>query len=447
MAQDGNSRKGSSRRNPHFYDIMGTEDSDNGPDLTLAPASRSTGRERSANAGRREERTGREERRAERRTGPEPPERNPVWKKNKKPAGRRRRRGSFGNILLGLFLLLLVCGGLYIWHYYSLIQRLPWDPEEVKNEAISEEKAEQMSGYWTVAVFGVDSRDSDVGSGNNADVNIVCNINHDTGEIRLVSVYRDVYLKTGKSNYGKLNSAYMKGGPEQAVKTLNTNLDLDIDDYATFNWKAVAEGVNLLGGLDLEITEPEFEYINAFITETVEATGIGSHQLKHAGMNHLDGVQAVAYGRLRLMDSDYERTARQRKIIALSLEKAKKADWHTVHQIILTVFPQVATSADLEDILTMGRGISRYHIGATYGFPETRSETRIRGASCVVARNLALNVKYLHEFLFGDKDYKPTSNVWELSDHIQKLTGLGEVEREKEDKEDKKDQKDKKESQ
>ena len=191
----------------------------------------------------------------------------------------------------------------------------------------------------------------------------------------------------------------------------------------------MAEGVNLLGGLDLEITEPEFEYINAFITETVEATGIGSHQLKHAGLNHLDGGQAVAYGRLRLMDSDYERTARQRKIIALSLDKAKKADWHTVHQIILTVFPQVATSADLEDILTMGRSISRYHIGATYGFPETRSETRIRGASCVVARNLALNVKYLHEFLFGDKNYKPTSGVWELSDHIQKLTGLGEVER------------------
>ena len=191
----------------------------------------------------------------------------------------------------------------------------------------------------------------------------------------------------------------------------------------------MAEGINLLGGLDLDITEPEFEYINAFITETVEATGIGSHQLKHAGMNHLDGVQAVAYGRLRLMDSDYERTARQRKIISLSLDKAKKADWHTIHQIILTVFPQVATSADLEDILTMGRDISRYHIGATYGFPETRSETRVRGASVVVARNLALNVKYLHEFLFEDKDYKPTSGVWELSDHIQKLTGLGEVER------------------
>lgn len=225
-------------------------------------------------------------------------------------------------MLIGI---LCFAGYSYISSRLDLMQRLPWNPDEIKNVEISEEKQEQMSGYWTIAVFGVDSRNSSVGKGNNSDVNILCNIDQGTGEIRLVSVYRDSYLNiSDKNTYNKINAAYMQGGPEQVVKALNRNLDIDIDDYATFNWKAVADAINILGGIDVEITKSEFYYINAFISETVKATGVASTQLKSAGMNHLDGVQAVAYGRLRLMDTDYARTERQRKVISLAFEKMKK---------------------------------------------------------------------------------------------------------------------------
>ena len=126
----------------------------------------------------------------------------------------------------------------------------------------------------TIMCSGVDSRNSSVGKGNNSDVNILCNIDQGTGEIRLVSVYRDSYLNiSDKNTYNKINAAYMQGGPEQVVKALNRNLDIDIDDYATFNWKAVADAINILGGIDVEITKSEFYYINAFISETVKATG------------------------------------------------------------------------------------------------------------------------------------------------------------------------------
>lgn len=88
---------------------------------------------------------------------------------------------------------------------------------------------------------------------------MVCNINMDTGEIKLVSVYRDTYLNiSDKNSYNKINAAYLQGGPEQAVKALNKNLDLDIDDYATFNWKAVADAINILGGIDVEISKASF---------------------------------------------------------------------------------------------------------------------------------------------------------------------------------------------
>ena len=342
---------------------------------------------------------------------------------------RRRKKRKVWFIFLELVVLIgILCfaGYTYISSRLELMQRLPWNPDDIKNVEISEEKQEQMSGYWTIAIFGVDSRNSSVGKGNNSDVNILCNIDQGTGEIRLVSVYRDSYLNIGdKNTYNKINAAYMQGGPEQAVKALNKNLDIDIDDYATFNWKAVADAINILGGIDVEITKSEFYYINAFIAETVKATGVASKPLKSAGMNHLDGVQAVAYGRLRLMDTDYARTERQRKIISLAFEKMKKADWATINNIVQTVFPQVATSIDINDLLKTGRNITRYHLTETTGFPSERREKKMgRKGACVIPQTLESNVIELHQFLFDDEDYTPTETVRTISQKIVSDTGV-----------------------
>lgn len=138
-------------------------------------------------------------------------------------------------------------------------------------------------------MFGVDSRDGNLGKGALSDVEMLASINKKTGEIRLVSVFRDSYLRISdkEDNYDKINEAYFLGGHEQAVHALESNLNLKIDDYATFNWKAVVDAINVLGGVDMEISDKEFAYINSFITETVNSTGVGSYQLEHSGMNHL----------------------------------------------------------------------------------------------------------------------------------------------------------------
>ena len=102
-------------------------------------------------------------------------------------------------------------------------------------------------GYWTVAVFGVDSRDGNLEENSLSDVEMICNINRSTGEITLVSVYRDTYLKIDSDGtYHKINEAYFKGGHTQAVAALEENLDLHFDNYATFNSKAVAEAITTL---------------------------------------------------------------------------------------------------------------------------------------------------------------------------------------------------------
>lgn len=281
------------------------------------------------------------------------------------------------------------------------------------------------TGNWTIAVFGVDSRDGSTKQAL-ADVQMICNIDRSTGEIKLVSVYRDTYLKiNSEGTYHKINEAYFRGGHEQAVNALEENLDLKIDDYAAFNWKAVAEAINILGGVDLEMTQAEFEGINGFITETVESTGIASVHLTHPGMNHLDGVQAVAYCRLRLMDTDFQRTERQRKVVMLALDKAKQADASTLTSLAGYLIQQISTSVGVGDVLPLVKDIDKFHIGETAGFPFSRQTMRVGRMDCVIPTTLESNVILLHQFLYGEEvSYNPSSAVKKISARISDETGL-----------------------
>ena len=339
---------------------------------------------------------------------------------------RKKRRRIITMIVAECFALLFIFTYAFFAKKWNMFQRPDFKQENVKNNNLDLDAVEKMKGYWTIAIFGVDARDKAIAKGTNADVNLICNINLDTGEIKLVSVFRDTYLNiSDKGSYNKINQAYFLGGPEQAVHALNQNLDLSMVSYMTFNWKAVADAINILGGVDIELSKAEFYYINSFITETVKVTGVGSKQLTHAGMNHLDGVQAVAYGRLRLMDTDYARTERQRKVIAQAFEKAKKADLATLNSIIGTVFPQVATNIGVDDLVKNASVINKFHIGETTGFPQARGDANMgKKGAVVVPQTLESNVIQLHEFLFGDEAYSPSSKVKSISEKIASDTGM-----------------------
>lgn len=325
------------------------------------------------------------------------------------------------------FALLFIFGYGFYARTMAHLQRDPeFIQEEIQSNNIGVEFEEQMKGYWTIAIFGVDARDSAISKDTHSDVIMLCNVNLDTGEIKLVSVYRDTYLNIDKDGtYHKINQAYFDGGPAQAVEALNRNLDLKIWDYVTFNWKAVAQAIDILGGVDIELSKAEFHYINSFITETVKATGIGSHQLTHAGMNHLDGVQAVAYGRLRLMDTDYARTERQRKVVEQAFEKCKQADFETLYRLIGTVFPNVKTSLWVDDLVNNAKNISKFHLGETSGFPQARGDASMpKRGSVVVPATLETNVARLHQFLFGIENYEPSDTVKSISKKIASDTGI-----------------------
>ena len=325
-----------------------------------------------------------------------------------------------------LFTLALIFGYGFVVRTLSNMSHTTVDKAAVENENLSMEKKKEMEGYMNFYIFGVDSRDGKVSRGN-SDVIMIASINQDTGAIKLVSVFRDTYLNINSKNaYNKINHAYASGGPEQAIAALNKNLDLNITNYVTVNWAAVAHGINILGGIDdVDISKEELYYINAFITDTVKHTGIGSHQLKTTGPQHLDGVQAVAYGRLRLMDTDFARTERQREVIQKCFEKAKKADFAVLNNILVDCFPMVSIDIPMNDLVRLAQGITKYNIAGTGGFPWSRGDAKIpnKGA-CVIPTTLESNVIRLHEFLFGDTSYQPSQAVLSYSRKISEDSNL-----------------------
>lgn len=289
-----------------------------------------------------------------------------------------------------------------------------------------------QEGYTNIALFGTDSREGAAENGEpvRSDTIIVASLNNETKEVKLVSVYRDTMLEQEGQHYDKANVAYAQGGPEEAVNMLNRNLDLDIEDYVSVNFLAMADVVDALDGVDIELTDEEVVHMNNYCVETSEVTGKSYERIEPevGGTYHLNGVQAVSYARIRYTaGGDFTRTERQRLLIEKVVEKAKDAGIVKINEIIDAVLPEVSTSLSASEILQMAVGVFDYTLGDSKGFPfDSATPESVPGysGSYVVPVGLENNVIQLHEFLFPDEEYTPTEKLTSISDNIAYITGI-----------------------
>ena len=365
---------------------------------------------------------------------------------------KKRRLGR--KILFGfeIIVLVLLVGVLFL--YTQINKRMDKlnfvqtenDQEVQINETVA--GSEVLSGYTNIALFGVDKRTEDEGLYGNSDTAIIASINNDTKEVRLVSLYRDTYMRVDEDEYGngiynKCNSAYLRGGPVQAINMMNTNMDLDIQNYVSVDFSAMATVVDCLGGLDIPMSYEEIEHMNNHCVETSEQTGMDytpiekpdpapDDQSEIIGTYHLNGVQVTAYCRIRQTASgDQGRTERQRLVLNMLADKAKSASIGTLSDIVDQVFPLIQTNFSKSELIKLGRSILNYNMGENTGFPVdyvmgadlTEPAT---GLDCIIPTTLETNVKYLHEFLFSDEDYQPSETVTVRSDFVVDRTGFGE---------------------
>lgn len=348
--------------------------------------------------------------------------------------GRRRGRKSRGNWFSrlslgkkiavcagGVFFCLMATGVIYVAAKLGKIETEEIPQEDIEiNAEVKEKLADLGDGYLNVALFGVDSRERDLGVGNRTDCIIVASLNKETKEVKMVSVYRDTLLDLSEGTLQKCNAAYSFGGPTMAINMLNMNLDLDIQNYVTVDFSAIADAIDLLGGIEIEVLEEEIEPINQYVTETASVAGKEANYISGAGMQHLDGVQATTYARIRsTAGGDFTRTERQRIVIEKIVEKAQQSDLKTINSIIDTVFPNISTNFTITEILNYAKYFAEYKLSDNTGFPFDKTTDMLTGCgSVVIPVDLADNVRQLHEFLFGTVGYTPSSTVQSIAGAI-----------------------------
>ncbi len=358
-------------------------------------------------------------------------------KRRRRRRGRRRgswfsRLGIVQKIAVcigGIAITLIASGVIYVAAKFGQIDTQEIPKEDIVINEEVEEREELGEGYLNVALFGVDSREGDLGEGTRTDCLIVASLNKETKEIKMVSVYRDTLLDMTEGTLQKCNAAYSFGGPTQAINMLNMNLDLDIQKYVTVDFGIVAEVIDLLGGVEIDVQEEEVEYLNEYVAETGEVAGKEAKFVRQPGLQQLDGVQATTYARIRsTAGGDFTRTERQRLVIEKMVEKIKESDLGTINSIIDKVLPTISTNFTATEILSYAQYFAEYILGENAGFPFDKTTDTISGlGSIVIPVDLTDNVKLLHEFLFGVRDYSPSGTVQSISSAIVSRIGQRDV--------------------
>ena len=299
---------------------------------------------------------------------------------------------------------------------------------------------DEMKDYRNIAILGVDSRSDTYSSDYRTDSIMVASINKKLGDIQLFSIYRDTYVQmelNGKTYYDKINHAYYNGA-ENTIKTINENLDLNIDDYALADFNAVRDLVNAVGGIDLDITREELKYINDYIADVNKVTGSKSKNITSAGTQHVDGTQAVAYCRIRYTTGwDFKRTERMRTVLQKTVNKIKSLSLTQLNSLLNEMLPKIETSLSKTEIYTLIPQLLKMNISKSFGWPYQTVGTEFDNAKYGpsdgvkagkdyygVPKTLESNVVKLHQEVYGQTNYTASENVKTISEKIKTITGV-----------------------
>ena len=333
----------------------------------------------------------------------------------KKPARRVKR---WQKILVGvLAVLVLVLGGVYFYAMSKL------DKIEKDNTLdLASLKTVQVPGYRNIVLLGIDTRDMKVVEGSRSDSIMIASINEQTKAVTVTSIYRDTLLKMGDTDsYEKATHAHAYGGPEMALQTIDQAMDIDATEYISFNFKAVADAVDAVGGLEIDVKDYEVSELNKITKHTGEVLGVDDYALCDGpGEQTLDGIQAVAYGRIRKgVGDDYKRTERARDVMMLLLQKVRNMSPSELNKILDIVLPQIRTNLSNSQILDLMADISKYEVVDSIGFPYQKYAMMVDGASVVAPLDLEADVIRWHEKVFGQVDYEISPDAKAISDHIK----------------------------
>lgn len=304
-----------------------------------------------------------------------------------------KKRSKIVLWILGVIIsiLLLTIGGIYAYgnHLFNKIEKIEIDKSDV---GIKDEVEEKLSTYSdsviNIALFGIDAEDGGVGR---SDSIIIATIDTTHKKLKLTSIMRDSYVAIEGHGDDKINHAYAFGGPQLAIKTLNENFDLNIDDFVAVNFTTLPKIIDMLGGVTIDITSEEVSHI----------PGIDA-----AGTYTLTGEQALSYSRIRYASGgDYVRTDRQRTVLSKVFEKVLSINVTQYPSLLSEILPMVQTNLDYSEILNLGNEVLK--MGVTNleqeRFPrDGYCEGKMIDKIYYLTFDKENTVQQLHDYIFED---------------------------------------------
>jgi LCP family protein required for cell wall assembly len=229
----------------------------------------------------------------------------------------------------------------------------PMTPKPLTQDEIAEKESIKWNGQIiNIALFGLDRRSSkEVGR---SDSMMILTVDFQNNKIKLTSLMRDLDVPIENHGTSKLNHAYAYGGAELAIKTINQNFGTDIRNYVAVDFFTLEKVIDAIDGIKIDVKEKEIDMINKYIDETARIQNKKPTYLTTSGRQSLNGMQAVSYARIRYVgNGDFERTERQRNVLTEMIEKVRSEGSSAIPSLLLKVTPNIETSLDHSDILSM----------------------------------------------------------------------------------------------
>lgn len=317
----------------------------------------------------------------------------------------RRKRGSVLKKLLftAVLFIALIGGGLYFL-VGSVYGKMNYEAIDSVTKLPMQE-----DGVVNILLIGNDSREN--GEDGRSDAMILISISSKTKSIYMTSLLRDMYVEIPGHDGNRLNAAYSFGGAELLMETVEKNLDITVNRYVQVNFEAFASLVDAVGGVDLELTTGELEYVNGYLVEynmlTDRPQGTDNMDTTQPGLVHLNGPQALAYCRNRYIGTDFGRTERQRKVLTEVIKKLPTALGTNYQELMDGLMPNLTTNLTQSECyrlsLMAGKLVTYDIVSDNIPQPNTYKDASIRGMA-VLEIDFEANIKYLKEKIYGKSE-------------------------------------------
>ncbi len=325
-------------------------------------------------------------------------------KQKTKQLKKQKRRKKIRRFFLAVALILVLLAGGTYYLVGNIYDQMHYT--EIPSVAAAPVEEE---GVINILLIGNDSRTND--ESGRSDAMILLSINSETKQMYMTSLLRDMYVEIPGYKNNRLNAAYSFGGAELLMETIELNFDITVNRYVLVNFEAFANLVDAVGGIELELTSEEIEYVNAYLWEynilTEKPEGTDYMDTSLSGVVHLNGPQALAYTRNRYLGTDFGRTERQRKVLAAVIKKAPVALLTNGKELVEGIMPNLTTNltqAECYKLGLRGAGALSYEI-ISAGIPMegTYRDATIRGMS-VLEVDFEANKQFLQENIYGKKE-------------------------------------------